>query len=372
MEKPPLIQPGSQTYAHSRRGTFGPIAVNNDGEILLLTTSHQVGQLKEGESIYLYPDIIPVGKLLYKSKINYYQSFNKKQNKKELLKSDKKKPFDQSFRVKGFGEYLPHVLKKPIYPVINQKLITYGAFSHIMKNIVLHDNAEINVIFDDGKKAKFCEQIKTGYMGTNGDSGSFVLTEDTFEPVGMLFAGNKMETYHNKLTEISKKINIFGFFCPISLPKESPSVLVQIVSSIIPDGYFYQKNNLYNKKVQQITEELGITEINKEKNGTYTVKYEDMIITSNPHKHGDEGSFLSKDNKVIGLAVAGSEKITCTIKIEKVLKALDLELIAFYKKESLAIIERSGYWNMRCIHCGATMIPNSKCHFCGGTKFFIT
>jgi hypothetical protein len=369
MEKLPIFQPGSQTYVYGKRGTFGPIAVNKDGEIIFLATSHQVEPSKEGDSVYLYPEKISVGKLRHKSKINYWETSIKEQEKKEIINIEEKKSYDQSLRIKGFGEHLPHVLKRAVKPIIDQKVITYGAFSHIMRSVILCENSEVNVTFNDGKRAKFMDQIKTGYMGTNGDSGSFILTEETFEPVGMLIAGNNIETYHNKLTVISNQMNIFGFFCPISLPNNSPSVLIQIISTIIPDGFFYQKNNLFHKNPDKIIEELGIVNMDKNKNGTYTVRYEDMIISSNPHKPGDEGSFIRHNNRGVGLAIAGNENQTCSIRIDKVLRALDLELITFYKRESYAVIERSGYWNMRCKKCGSTIIPGSKCRFCGGEDY---
>ena len=115
--------------------------------------------------------------------------------------------------------------------------------------------------------------------------------------------------------------------------------------------------------------ELGIREIRKKPKGGFAVLYEDVILTSNPHKIGDEGSLLfTKKNQVIGLDVGGNQNKTVTMKIDKILRALNLELITNFSKSSLVYVHRSGYWRTRCKNCNATISPGSKCIFCGNVE----
>lgn len=371
IKNPPLLQPGVAVSVYTGHvGTMGPLALTMKGEIVMTLTSHQTGSSKEGTKLLLWPQKIPIGQLLRKSKIRYIEKgrIEKGRHSYDNLNL-KQMPYNSSLRIKGINDYLPVVLKKPVEPDIGRVLIKSGWATGVTRNQVLDVSKDIKVQFSDGSVAKFVNQIMTGFMGTHGDSGAFVLTEDSFEPVGLLFAGNPQVTFHNKLTILAKMFNLMGFFCPISLPANTPLSLRFIISSIIPDGFFIQTTNLLNKRPEKIMEQLGIKEITKNSAGGFNVLYEDAMCTNNPHKLGDEGSFLfTRDNKVIGLAVGGNEKMTVAIKIHRVLEALNLKLITNFSRKSLFFIYRSGYWRIRCKRCGATMAPGSICIFCKGKQ----
>jgi len=363
--KLPALQPGAKISAYSI-GTLGPLALTQKGDILVTMTSHQVGSLKKGATLFLLPKKIPIGGLVKKYKIKYIKKTRRKIKNSSTLLSHKLAPYDSSLRIKGIEDDLPIVLKKPIEPEINRTLIKSGASTGVTQGKVLDVSKEVTVEFSDGSVAKFSDQIMSEYMGTHGDSGSFVLTADTFEPVGLLFAGNQQVAFHNKLTNVAKLMDFRGFFCPISLPPNTPPELRFIISTIIPDGFFIQKTNLLNRDPDIILKELGIGEIRKKSTGGFEVFYEGAILTSNSHKIGDEGSFLfTEKRQVIGLAVGGNEQATVAIKIDKILRALNLELITSFTKSSLVFVHKSGYWRTRCKTCDATIAPGSKCSFCG-------
>ena len=364
----PTVQPGAKVACFREvSGTLGPLALSRKGDLVMITTGHQLGKAKKGDLIFLKPHSVPVAQLGGKTKIHYKK---KAQENSTILPQTKisynKKAYDLSFRIRGVAEDLPMVLKDPIIPEEGRWVIKSGMATGVTKNKVLKTDAKATVTFSDGSVATFIDQIMTGFMGTDGDSGSFVLTEDTLEPVGLLFAGNDYVTYHNRLTEIAKKLDLRGYVCPLSLPKESHKPLRYIASSILPDGIFAQRRDLLNDSPENILKKLGITEVTPDKAGGFQAFYEDLILTTNPHKPGDEGSLITIGDDLTGLAVAGNENRTLVIKIQRVLDAFNLELVTpVMNKEAFATVLHAGYWRIRCKHCGATIRPGSeKCFFC--------
>lgn len=364
----PIVQPGVAISVYKRRfGTLGPLALTTEGEIVRLMTSHQLGPSKEGETLFLYPEMVPLGRVGKKTEIKYSKGPPKGRRPAEVARHPQYKqlPHDTSLRIRGIEDDLPVVLKKPIEPSADRILIKSGAATGITESKVIHASKDVTVTFSDGSEAEFIDQIMTGNMGTDGDSGSFVLSRDTFEPVSLLFAGNRLVTFHNKLTNVAKTGNLKGFFSPISLPRKTPPSLRFIVSSILPDGFFMQKKNLLKKHPYEIMQKLGIGKITPIPNGGFDVFYEDLALSNIPHTVGDEGSVISQDDKVCGLVVGGSKKATVVMKISKVLDALDLELIASFTKTALHYVHQSGYWRTRCRQCNATIAPGAICRFCG-------
>lgn len=364
MSKLPVVQPGAKVEAYSI-GTLGPLALTGKGDIVFTTTSHQIGPLKKGASLFLLPQNIPIGTFAKRHKIRYARNAKSTVKNSYTSMGLERKPYDSSLRISGIEDDLPVVLKGPVEPELNRSLIKSGAQTGVTYGAMIDANKEVIVEFSDGSVAVFTDQIMSEYMGTHGDSGSFVLTADTFEPVGLLFAGNQSVTFHNKLTNIAKLENLLGYFSPISLPTNTPSELRFIISTIIPDGFFFQRTNLLAKDPNQILKELGVMEIVETTTGGYDVRYEDTIVTSHPHKIGDEGSFLNAaEGGVVGLDIGGNERKTVVMKIDKVMKALNLELITNFSYRSLTHVHMSGYWRTRCKRCNATIAPGSKCRFC--------
>lgn len=370
----PGVQPGATVYAAYSTGTLGPLGLTKSGDIVMIMTSHQVGPLKEGATIFLWPEKIPIARLIGKSETKYTKKMERMTRDLNKFLSCGQAPYASSLRIKGIEEDIPIVLKKPIEPQVGRKLIKSGGKTGVTQSEVIGANEEVTVELSDGREAKFADQIKTGYMGTHGDSGSFVLTLDTFEPAGLLFAGDQRVTFHNKLSNISKEMDmdITGFFCPISLPANTPLWLRFIISSIIPDGFFFQKTNLLTEDPEWISKQLGIKEVEVNPAGGFNIIFEDLVLVDAPFHPGDQGSLIfSQDNKVIGLAIGGNADATAVMKSTKLLKPFKLELITNFTRNSLYYVHESGYWRTRCKICSATIVPGSRCRFCGNmTKLF--
>lgn len=353
-----IFQPGSKIGVfYESWGTQGPFALTENGEIVAILTAHQVNGAPKGASLYLIPEFIPVAKVGNACKIHYVQKILDKQQRHTLIKN-KEKSFDSSFRIKRIETNFPMVLKKAIIPTKGQVLIKSGARTGITEGAVKEADTEVRVLSPIGE-ALFKNQIETEIMGEAGDSGSFVLTKETFEPVGLLFATTKNSTFHNKLTNLAKIFNLRGFFAPIDIPQSF--LLRHVVSLLIPDGFFEQTQDLKGKNSNEILEKLGVIGVKEESEG-FLIEYKDLILMEGKHVFGDEGSLVfSRKNELIGLAITGNKRYTLVIKIKRILEALNLRLI---KMKNTNFVARAGYWKTRCPRCKTIKPPKSACIFC--------
>jgi hypothetical protein len=63
-------------------------------------------------------------------------------------------------------------------------------------------DATVNVSYGVGKVATFEGQIVTGPMSEGGDSGSLLVSGETLQAVGLLFAGSNQSTIHNPIQAV--------------------------------------------------------------------------------------------------------------------------------------------------------------------------
>jgi hypothetical protein len=55
-------------------------------------------------------------------------------------------------------------------------------------------NATVNVSYGSGRTARFENQLVSGPMSQGGDSGSLMVSGDSLQAVGLLFAGSEQST----------------------------------------------------------------------------------------------------------------------------------------------------------------------------------
>lgn len=349
---PPRLRPGSKIRFEGKgSGTLGPFALTNEGNIVLVFTQHQV----EGANgpMYLEPEMVPV---------TGYPNLEKSQG------------FDYSLRMKDVFDDLPVVLKNPIEPEIGRTIFKVGMATGVTYGKVKSVDAKPKVDMGGGRIEEMQDMIKVvGIDKLNkifsdaGDSGAFGLTTSTLEPVGILSCGDpkKRTSYFVKLTGLQRDFSLQGFYAPLSLPSDTPPELRLAISSFLPDGLFIQKNNLKDKHVETIMEELGIQKIMSNKSG-FSILYTDTILISPPINDG--GYVTNKEKtRLIGLIVGSSAESTVVIGIQRVMKALGLDLITKMDKEAHFTLFRAGFWRTRCKNpdCNLIIPPSAKsCPFC--------
>lgn len=366
----PTIQPGSRIKTISGPpGSQGPFGISDNGKLFYLTTAHQTLNAERGDRLYFDPELVSVSESIPVSEIqdqwNYEQSdfereFEDHAHSEPEINSEVI-PHDISLNIKDVVEHLPMVLKEPIPPEQGSTVFKSGIKTGVTEGEVIETDTRATVK-PEMRTIYLKDQFRTTRMGKKGDSGSYVLTKDTYEPVGLFSVIDKNSTFHTKLTTISGSINSIGFYAPISLPHDIPALLEEVISIIIPDGVFKQRSNLVKKDWRKIAHELGLHPAEFEKKPIRSDRYSILDI---PDKTGDAGSlWFTNEGKIIGLQTAATEKYTSIMKIDRVLNALDLELINGLDRKSTEILGRAGYWNLRCQECGSIMSPASGCWFC--------
>jgi hypothetical protein len=69
-------------------------------------------------------------------------------------------------------------------------------------------NATVNVDYDEGRTARFEDQVITTPMSQGGDSGSLIVAGDTLEAVGLLFAGSDQSTIFNPIQTVLNTLKV--------------------------------------------------------------------------------------------------------------------------------------------------------------------
>jgi len=233
-----------------------------------------------------------------------------------------------SLRISGIGDNLPAVLKPPAEAVRGARVMKSGAVTDVTSGQVIESRCEIEVGgYPDGRTAKFVDQIRTTKMSKKGDSGSLLLSSDSFEPLGLLVAGNNSSTYFCKLTHVVEQLKLLGIYCPLSLPLESPHSLSHLANLLIWDGLYMQRNNLITKDPKEILADLGVSYISQTQEGKWSVSYKGAFVASMPFVESDLGNVVTdKHNKAVGVIVGGNEEYCIAIPMEKLLKAFALSL----------------------------------------------
>lgn len=351
---PPVLCPGARIrFEGNGSGTLGPYALTSGGEIVLVVTRHQL----EGSRgpLYLEPEMIPVaGK-----------------------SSDGQIGFDYSLKMKDVFDALPIVLKNAISPNEGRSIFKVGMKTGFSWGRITNSSKKIEHYIPSKGKVKMVDVIETNLPSEPGDSGSYGLSLDTLEPVGLLSCGNitadpkQKKTCFSKLKNLQEEFKLQGFYAPLSFPDDASPELKLAISSFVPDGLFLQKSNIRDKSARLLMEQIGIKEVKRGDIG-FNVQYEDMIVTTHPFLPGDAGSYLTNSkNRLAALTVAGNKDRTFAIKIQRVLEALELELIPKISKKAFSILLRSSFWRTRCEnHTCNLIIPPSvdKCPFCGSIQ----
>lgn len=366
----PTIQPGSRVKTRSGPfGSQGPFGISENGDLFYLTTAHQTLDAERGDRLYFDPEVVAVSDSIPISAIQDHWDYEDSDFKREFedhtwsepeINTDVT-PHDVSLKIKDAAEHLPAVLKEPVPPEEGCPVFKSGIKTGVTTGEI-RDTDTTTIVKPKTRTLYLKNQFRTTRMGAKGDSGSYVLTEDAYEPVGLFSAIDNEGTFHTKLTAVADSIDAAGFYAPMSLPHDTPALLEELISILIADGIFKQNSNLTEKNWEKIADELGIPPEQFDKKPIRSDRYETLDI---PENTGDAGSFFTdEDGKIIGLQTSSSKNKTTAIKIDRVLSALDLELITELDRKSTAILGRAGYWNLRCQNCGSIMSPAEGCWFC--------
>lgn len=301
--------------------TLGAYGITNDRKMVLVSCAHGLvyfrgGQGIKGDSIARYK--APVEKQVldgFKRSSLTGEEFTIKGIKLSSL------------RIAGIGANLPAVLKAPVEVVQGARVVKSGAVTGVTSGQVTEISCEVEVRYSDGRTARFVDQIRTTKMAEQGDSGSLLLSSDSFEPLGLLVAIDNSSTYFCKLTHVVEKLKLLGVYCPLSLPLESPRSLSHLANLLIWNGLYMQMNNLTTKDPEEILADLGVSYISQTQEGKWSVSYRGAFVASMPFVESDLGNVVTgKHNKAVGVIVGGDEEYCIAIPMEKLLKAFALSL----------------------------------------------
>lgn len=85
---------------------------------------------------------------------------------------------------------------------LGMKVMKSGRTTGFTKGIITLLDAIVDVSYGGGKTARYERQFLTGAMSEGGDSGSLLVSEDSREAVGLLFAGSPQVTIYNPIDEV--------------------------------------------------------------------------------------------------------------------------------------------------------------------------
>lgn len=366
----PTIQPGSRVKTVSGSpGSQGPFGISEDGGLFYLTTGHQTMDAERGDRLYFDPKLVPLSKSIPISEIKDQRDYKRDEFEREFEDRSRSEPeidteaapHDIGLEIKEVSEHLPVVLKEPVSPEQGCPVFKSGMKTGVTEGEVLETDA-MATVKPETRTIYLQNQFRTNRMGDKGDSGSYLLTKDTYEPLGLFSAIDKNGSFHSKLTDISNSIDALGFYAPLSLPHDIPALFEKYISDLLPDGIFKQRSNLVDKDWRTIANEIGISPDPFEEKPVRSNRYSTLDLPAEP---GDMGSIWStKDGRVIGLETGSTGSFTTITRMDSILNALDLELITKLDRKSTKILGRAGYWNLRCPECNSIMSPLRGCWFC--------
>ncbi|MCL0029616.1 S1 family peptidase [Dehalococcoidia bacterium] len=319
-----MVRPGSgiRNVKAEEFVTFGAYGVTRNRKVMLVTPAHGIVYFIGGEGAIGDP-LVRVKTPVEKQELGEFRrlSLNGKEFGIQGVKLS-------SFRISGIGEDVPAVLKAPAEATEGGKVVKSGAATGVTSGQIMETSYQITVKFSDGRKAKFADQIRTSRMASQGDSGSLLLTADSFEPLGLLVAVDRSSTYFCKMTNVINELRLLGVFCPLSLPSGSTPFLRYLANQLIWDGRYEQKGNLNAKNPDEILEELGVESISQASGGNWNVIFRDTCVVSMPFVGSDSGNILTdQDDRAVGVIVAGNKKVCVAMPIKKLLKAFKLSIL---------------------------------------------
>ena len=91
---------------------------------------------------------------------------------------------------------------------IGQRVVKSGRTTEFTEGNISLTHATIKVSYGGGKMATFEDQLVAGPMSAGGDSGSLVVSGDTTNAVGLLFAGSAQTTIFSPIQPILDYFNV--------------------------------------------------------------------------------------------------------------------------------------------------------------------
>ena len=303
-----LIQPGLPIqHPKGRPGTLGAYGLTRDGLITLISTGHTLTNLwraKVGDPILVYA----------------LTDLENQESLSEIVWTP---------RIRGIEEDLPVVLRSPIKPRDGMKVIKSGWRTGVTTGEIREGDWEATIEYRDGSKRKYKDLGLAQIEADHGDSGSVLFACEGYQPVGMIVAKDKIYSNTVYFVKFTSVTTLEGIFCPISVPNDSTGLHKEIVSSLVPDGLFMQKSNLTTRKISEIMGMLGATISGESStsikafNSSKKMKIGEMI-----HSYDGRIAF-NKEKNIIGIIFAGSSTHSVVMPIDRILAALDLELVKY-------------------------------------------
>jgi len=307
-------------------GTLGAYALTDKGFITIISTGHTLTNLwraKVGDPIVVYPLGLGV-----------------RQSVSEVVWTP---------RIKGIEEDIPVALKETIEPKTGMKITKSGWRTNVTTGEVIGINGEATIEYRNGSKKHFVDLGVAQIEADHGDSGSVLFSLDGYQPVGMILAKDK--TYSN-VVYFTKLVNVHqlrGVFSPISIPSDSTDLHKEIIDSLVPDGLFMQKNKLTTKKINEIMNALGAI-VSNENSGNNPSKFS---VTDKKVKIGETiDSYngrvaFNKKREIVGIIFATSSTHQVIMPINRIMSALDLELVKYSRENPVRKILREGITRFR-------------------------
>lgn len=115
-------------------------------------------------------------------------------------------------------------------PRVGERVIKAGRTSGLNEDTVTDIDATIKVDYGNFT-AQFLHQIVTGPCGKAGDSGSALISKDTMDLVGLLFAGSETITIHNHAPTVFQELGVEGGLAVV--PSISSALLPLIVGGFM-------------------------------------------------------------------------------------------------------------------------------------------
>jgi len=312
-----LIQPGLPIkHVEGKPGTLGAYALTTKGLITIVSTGHTLTNLwraKVGDPILVYPAGLDIRKKV--SKVAWTP------------------------RIKGIEEDVPTVLKEAIEPRIGMKVIKSGWRTNVTTGEIVSIEGEATVEYRNGSKRHFVDLGVAQIEADHGDSGAILFSLDGYQPVGMILAKdirNANIVYFTKLINVHQ---LRGIFSPISMPNNSTELHREIINSLVPDGLFSQNSNLYTTQINEVMSILGATIRNESSQNTQrdipSSPKSKVKVGEKVHSHDGRVAFKKK-GEILGIIFAGSKTHQLIMPVDRIMSALDLELVK-YSKEKLIL-----------------------------------
>ncbi len=85
----------------------------------------------------------------------------------------------------------PNGVKKP---QLGMRIRKFGRTTGYTEGTIMLMNATVDVAYGENLQARFTGQVITSPMSQGGDSGALIIEEDSYQAVGLLFAGSRRAT----------------------------------------------------------------------------------------------------------------------------------------------------------------------------------